>query len=174
MSLRGSAHNRKCLDRKLFLQNRNAHCGGKVDLWPKPTIHHIRIQQKEGFNDISMKIFFPFKLPFNSTRSNQPWKQACCGIPTRVHPHLQRLTLNQYTTWWATHWACCFGNHWHSRSGFHVLFEGAWLSNDAGGSQERLTFCVFDSKVFRSSSNRECYSSARYTGFSGLSDDCWE
>ena len=35
----------------------------------------------------------------NSADDNQPWKKACCGIPTRVHPHLPGLTLNQYTTW---------------------------------------------------------------------------
>ena len=39
---------------------------------------------------------------FNSTDNDQPWKKACCEIPTRVHPHLPGLTLNQYTTWLAS------------------------------------------------------------------------
>ena len=26
-------------------------------------------------------------------------EKACCGIPTRVHPHLPGLMLNEYTTW---------------------------------------------------------------------------
>ena len=37
----------------------------------------------------------------NSTNDNQPRKRACCGTTTRVHPHLPRLMLNQYTTWLA-------------------------------------------------------------------------
>ena len=31
-----------------------------------------------------------------------PEKKACCEIPTRVHPHLPGLMLNQYTTWLAS------------------------------------------------------------------------
>ena len=27
---------------------------------------------------------------FNSTDNNQPWKMACCGILTQVHPYFQR------------------------------------------------------------------------------------
>ena len=38
----------------------------------------------------------------NSTDNSQPWKKkSCCGISTRIHPHLPGLMLNQYTTWLA-------------------------------------------------------------------------
>ena len=32
-------------------------------------------------------------------------ENSCCGIPTRVHPHLPGLTLNQYTTWLVYWWS---------------------------------------------------------------------
>ena len=31
----------------------------------------------------------------NSTGNSQPTEKACCGIPTRVHPHLSGLTLKR-------------------------------------------------------------------------------
>ena len=52
----------------------------------------------------------------NSTDNNQPWKDACCGILTWVHPHLPGLKLNQYTSWLVAQWRLVHRlTIWHQR-----------------------------------------------------------
>ena len=61
-------------------------------LWPEANVQWTTVSKRTG----------SLSAPgVNSTGNNQPWKKTCCGIPTRVHPHLPGLTLNQYTTWLA-------------------------------------------------------------------------
>ena len=62
----------------------------------------------------------------NSTGNNQPRKKAYCGIPTRVHPHLPGLTLNQYTTWLAAQKARTSSRGHHR--GLCVIQCGGWLT----------------------------------------------
>ena len=62
----------------------------------------------------------------NSTGNNQRWRKACCGIPTRVHPHLPGLTLTQYTTWLAAQKART--SSWGHHRGLCVIQCGGWLT----------------------------------------------
>ena len=62
----------------------------------------------------------------NSTDSNQPWKRACCGILTRVRPHLLELTLTQYTTWLVAQKARTSSRGHHR--GLCIVQCGGWLT----------------------------------------------
>ena len=59
------------------------------------------------------------------TGNNQPWQKAYCGIPTRIHPHLPGLTLNQYTTWLAAQKARTSSRGHHR--GVCIIQCGGWL-----------------------------------------------
>ena len=53
-------------------------------------------------------------------------KKACCGIPTRVHPHLPGFTLTQYTTWLAAQKARTSSRGHHR--GSCIIQCGGWLT----------------------------------------------
>ena len=53
-------------------------------------------------------------------------EKACCAIPTRVHPHLPGLTLNQYVTWLASQKARTLSGGHHR--GLCVTQCGGWLT----------------------------------------------
>ena len=48
----------------------------------------------------------------NSTGNNQPWKKACCGIQTRIHPQVPGLFFRvgycQFCYTWCTKWSGTF------------------------------------------------------------------
>ena len=61
----------------------------------KPTAMRSRLMARSQFWTTVSKRTGSLSAPdVNSTGNNQPWKKACCGIPTLVHPHLPGLTLN--------------------------------------------------------------------------------
>ena len=63
----------------------------------------------------------------NNTSNSQPWKKACCGIPTRVHCHLPGLMFTQYNTWLASHKART--SSWGHQSGLCFIQCGEWLTS---------------------------------------------
>ena len=68
----------------------------------KPTAMHSRSMAGSQCWTTDSKRTGSLSAPdVNSTGNDQPWKKACCGIPTRVHPHLPGLVLTQYATWLA-------------------------------------------------------------------------
>ena len=84
-------------------------------------------------------------LDFNSTGNSQPWKKACCGIMTQVHPHLPGPTLNQYTIWLAAQKArtLSWGNHRGVERYTVWRMANAYLLHTARYSTgERHRYCI--------------------------------
>ena len=58
------------------------------DLNDKPTAMQSRLMARSQCRTTVLRRTRLLSAPdVNSTDNNQPWKKACCVIPTRVHPH---------------------------------------------------------------------------------------
>ena len=96
----------------------------------------------------------------NSANNYQPGKKACCGIPTRVHPHLPGLTINQYTTWLAVQYTTWLAED-GPRSGSHSrLFSGLLVIgtvNTVGALNDPVSiYKVFNSQTKQDNGKETC------------------